>query len=79
MTVAPIPHVDDQGAVGHGVPGDAVPAAADRDREVEVARCHDRRDHVVVVADTDDDRRPPLDRGVEGRPRAVVVGVVRAW
>ena len=74
---APIPQVDDQGAVGHRVPGDAVPATADRDRKAEVARRHDRRDHIVVVADADDDRRPPLDRGVEGRPRPVVVGVVR--
>ena len=60
--------VDDQGAVGHRVPGHAVPAAADRDRQAEVARGHDRRDHIVVVADADDDRRPPLDRGVEASP-----------
>ena len=60
-------------------PGDAVAAAADRDREAEVAGRDDRRDHVVVVADPDDDRRSPLDRGVEGRPRRVVVRVIAAW
>jgi hypothetical protein len=32
-----------------------MPTTPDRDREVEVARRHDRRDDIIVVADADDD------------------------
>src|SRR4029079_18886415 len=74
---APIPQVDDKGPVGHRVPGHAMTATPDRDGEVEVARGHDRRDHVIVVPDADDDGRSPLDRSVERRPRHVIVGVIR--
>ena len=45
--LAPIAHVDDEGAIGHRMAGDAVPAAADRDRQAEVGGSHDRGDDVV--------------------------------
>ena len=67
--VAPIAQVDDQRAVGHRVARDAVAAAADRDRQAEVAGRHDRCDDVVVVADPHDDR---------GRRWTVALNVVRA-
>ena len=72
---AAVAQVDDQRAIGHGVPGDAVPAAADGDRQAEVGRSHHRGDHVVVGADPDDHGRPALDGRVERHPCRVILPV----
>ena len=75
--LASVAEVHDQGALGHGVAGDPVATAPDRDRQAEIGGRDDGSDDVVVRACPDDDRRPPLDRRVEGGPDHVIVDVGR--
>jgi hypothetical protein len=67
--------VEHDAAVTHGVPGDAVPAAADRQDEVVLAGEGDAVGHVPVVGTLDDGRGPPVDHSVEDGAHGVVVGV----
>jgi hypothetical protein len=57
---AHLPEVDHDSAVAGGKAGDAVPAAANRDRQVVAARKADRRDHVGRACAAYDQRRPPV-------------------
>ncbi len=72
---AAVAQVDDQRAIGHGVSGDAVPAATDGDRQTQVGGRHHRGDHVLVGADPDDHGGPALDGRVERRPCRVILPI----
>ncbi len=73
--LAPVAHVDDEGAIGHRMAGHAVPTAPHRDRQAEVGGRHDGGDHVVVRTDPDDHSGPSLDGRVEGCPRRVILHI----
>ena len=60
--LALVAQVDHERAVRHPVAGDAVPAAADRDRQAEVTGRDHRRHDVLDRADPDDDRGSALRR-----------------
>src|SRR5207249_10488237 len=51
--------------------------AANRDRQLRLARVRHSRDDVVVVERTDDERRTPVEDSVERRSRRLVPGVRR--
>ena len=65
--------VEDHPAVGGGEAGDAVPAAAQCQRESLAAGEVDPAYHVGDAGAADDERRPPVVRGVPDRPGLVVV------
>jgi hypothetical protein len=68
--------VDDQAAVARRVPGRAVPAAADRERQVLCARELDRRRDVLGVVAAGDRQRAPVDGSAPDATRLVVLRVV---
>ena len=72
---AHVPQVDDEGIVRHAVPGDAVAAAADSDRQPGGTRRADCGDHVGSRPALHDDRRAAIDHAVERQPRLVVAVV----
>jgi hypothetical protein len=69
--------VEDQAAVDHTVPGDAVPTGPDGDRQLPVAGVGERGDHVVDPPAAGDQGRPPVDGAVEHPPGLLVAGVRR--
>jgi hypothetical protein len=69
--------VEDDPAVGHAVTGDAVAAAADRERQAALAGGGDDAGDVVVVRDANDDRRPTVEAAVEQSARPLVLGIAR--
>ena len=68
--------VDDDGVVDHAEVGEAVAAAAHRQRQGVVAGEVDRRRDVVGVRRAHDRQRAAVDGEVEDAARLVVVGVV---
>ena len=70
--------VEHDGAVAHGVPGDAVTAPAHREREV-VSTCErDAAAHVGRINSPDHGERAPIDHAVEHRAGRVVATVAGA-
>ena len=59
------------------MPGDAVPAGADGDRQPAVARVGERERDVVGARAPGDQRGPFVDHRVEDGPSLVVAAVVR--
>ena len=75
--VAHQPKIDGKTPVADAMAGNAVAAAAHRDREVRLDREADRRDDIVDVEWPHHKLRPPVEHAVERRARgfeAVVVG-----
>ena len=64
--------VDHDPVVAGGEPGDAVPAAADRDRKILFAAEAEGGDDIVHAARTDDHRRSTVDHPVPDAARLVV-------
>ena len=75
LDVSELRQVDDDRPVADGVPGDAVAAAADGDRELVLAREADGGDHVGRPGTADDERRSPVDHPVPDAARLVVPGL----
>jgi hypothetical protein len=71
--------VDDDPAVGGGKPSDAVGAAADRHLESFAAGELHRPNDVGGASAADDQRRPPVVRGIPHRAGLLVVGVGRSY
>ena len=69
--------VDDHAVVARAPPGDVVGAAADRKRQVRIAREVDGGDDVRRGPAADDGRRTPVDDGVPDTACIVVAGVGR--
>ena len=69
--------VDHHAALPHGVTGDVVAAAADRDRQAVVAGERHGRHDIGLTARPDDHRRPPVDHRVPDRAGRVVPGIGR--
>ena len=67
---------DHHPAVGHGAPGDVVPAAAHRHLESRAARERERGDHVGGRPGADDHRRAAVDEAVVDGPGLVVARVL---
>src|SRR5262245_35445025 len=67
--------VDHEAALRQGSPRDAVPAAADRDLEAEVASEPHRAHDIMHVGALGDDAGPAIDHRVEDRARLLVGGV----
>ena len=68
------PEVDDEAAVGRGVPDRAVATTADRDLEVTLAAEADGSDDVLDVQGSDDQGRSPIEHRVPDPPGIVVAG-----
>ena len=68
--------VDEDTAIGAGVPGDAVPAAPHRDLGSGADGVADGGDNVGAGAAAQHNGRPLVDQAVEDLPRRVVVGAV---
>ena len=58
--------VDDQAALAHRVPREAVPSASDGDLQIMIAAVTDRRDHVLGARTSDHRGRSSVDVGVPG-------------
>jgi hypothetical protein len=71
-----VPHareIDDQAAVDERMASNVVPAAANRDVEIVIAREADGVRDVVGAGAAYDQRRPSIDHGVPDRARRIVV------
>ena len=64
--------IDEQAAVAHGVPGDVVAAAPNRQHEIVLAREPDRPDDVGSTQTADGECRSAVDHRVPNRARLVV-------
>jgi hypothetical protein len=65
-------HVEGERSLADRGPVEAVAAAADRHRELLLARVGERQAHVVGVRRAHDHGRPPVDEAVEHAARALV-------
>jgi hypothetical protein len=70
--------VEHHAAVAHGVAGNAVPAATDREDEVVLPGEGDPAGHVIGAPALDHGGRSPVDHPVEDGTDTVVVAVLRA-
>ena len=59
------PQIDADATITDGCPGDAMPAAIDRKRQVSIAGQANSRGHVIGVGTASDDRRETIDHAVE--------------